>query len=125
MPRRKLKDARPIDPGKLKHAWKHAGKKGYAAKAISSETKPRALKTPANATFDRRNKQDRKIQDKTKEDIDKSTPYRLVTVRVKAKHRKHDSSDSSDDDDDENYKAISAANKAKRYKATNYDDDSE
>ena len=48
MPRRKLKDTRPIDPNVLYFAWKRAGKKKSTDNKTPNKksTAPRALPTP-------------------------------------------------------------------------------
>lgn len=131
MPRHKVSTTtgRAIDPHKLKRSWKRAGKIGYAAKAVSPETKPRALKTPHNATFEKRQRelkakskdeledtQKRKVQDVTKEEVENSTPYRLVTERVK-KTRRDELSDSSDSDEKPLHWSLWAKRKSKPNKS--------
>ena len=48
LPRRKLKDTRPIDPNVLYYAWERAGKKKSTDNKTPNKksTAPRALPTP-------------------------------------------------------------------------------
>ena len=121
---------RAIDTHKLKHQWKRAGRIGYAKKATSTETKSRSLKTPHNTNFEKRlhelkakskledkeDTQKRKVQDVTKEEVENSTPYRLVTERVK-RTRKDELSDTSDDDEKPVHWSLWAKSKSKPKKS--------